>query len=122
MDLEERSFGGIGSCATFFGNKLILFSAMAMPLRSSHFGINVLPSTKWEPLLKPMFWTQEAIAVGAALARWCLRGGFLRGAARRAFLGAAAACFSAAFASPAVLRLFCLESRAARAAALLAAL
>ena len=63
MDLEERPLASIGSCATFFGNRLILFSAMAMPLRSSHLGMSVLPSTKWEPLLKPMFWTQEAILV-----------------------------------------------------------
>ena len=44
-----------------------------MPLRSSHLGINVLPSTKCEPLLKPMFWTQEAIFAGRAAVAWGFR-------------------------------------------------
>ena len=47
---------------------------MAMPLRSSHLGMSVLPSTKCEPLLRPMFWTQDAIFLRGGGPR--RRGGF----------------------------------------------
>ena len=89
---KSAPLASMGSCARFFGSKLMLFCTMAMPLRSSHLGIIVEPSTRCEPL-RPVcadsHWAMVPVcarrAIGAAAAYLC---------ARRAGSGAAVFCLS----------------------------